>query len=220
MRRLAGSAFTAFAILTGCQSAPEPSPTLLDRELCEITALFAGDYVSEVEDGAREGRSIYMRVRNISAPDGADHAMYSEMRHDGPDGEFYRQVIYLFDETADRSENRMTAMRVSDADTATRLLNEPDLFARGGVETEPALSEDCYAVWTKSDMGFESWIDPDRCIITGRRGDQRRIEARTQITAQAIGQLERGYTLEGELLFGNPDGDLYVWPRVIQGASD
>jgi hypothetical protein len=51
-------------------------------------------------------------------------------------------------------------------------------------------------------------------VIVGKRGDQRRIEGRTTISRAAIGQLERGYDMEGRLLFGNPTGDLYIWPRV------
>ena len=207
-------------LLVACQSTEAPAPTPLDLELIEIVSLLEGDFISTTEDGAREDRSIYMRVRSITPPEGRAHAMYSEMRHDGPEGDFYRQVIYLFDEAPDRTENRMTALRVTDPDTAAQLLSEPDAFANGAVETSNALSDDCYAVWAPSADGFASWIDPERCVITGRRGDQRRIEARTHITAYAIGQLERGYTLEGELLFGNPDGELYVWPRVNPATSD
>ena len=46
------------------------------------------------------------------------------------------------------------------------------------------------------------------------------IESRTQITQDAIGQLERGYSLDGDLLFGNADGALYIWPRVIPEPMD
>ncbi len=213
-------ALGATGVLSACQMRAEPQPSKLDLELTEIVSLLEGDYFSSAEDGAREGRAIYMRIRSITPPDGRAHAMYSEMRHDGPDGDVYRQVIYVFDETVARIENRMTALRVTEVEAAAQLLDNPDAFALGYVETVSALSEDCYAVWTVTNGAFESWIDPDRCIITGRRGDQRRIEARTRITLQAIGQLERGYTLEGELLFGNPEGDLYIWPRVNLSASD
>ena len=66
-----------------------------DIELQEITRLLSGDYFSDADGGARQGRPIYMRVRNITPPIGRRHAMYTEMRHDGPDGDHYRQLIFL-----------------------------------------------------------------------------------------------------------------------------
>ena len=192
----------------------------LDIELQEITRLLSGDYFSDAEGGARQGRPIYMRVRSITPPLGRRHAMYAEMRHDGPDGEFYRQLIYLFDENPDRTENRMQAHRVTDSAIAATLVGDRNAFANGKVQITSPLSDQCYTVWHPIEDGYTSWIDPDRCVITGKRGDQRRIESRTEITHVAIGQLERGYSLNRELLFGNPDGELYIWPRVVRTDTD
>lgn len=192
----------------------------LDVELQDITRLLSGDFFSDAEGGVREGRPIYLRVRNITPPLGQRHAMYAEMRHDGPAGPHYRQLIYLFDESATRTENRMQAYRVTDADAGASLIEDRSVFARGGVETSEPLSEDCYTSWSRSEIGYASWIDPARCVIIGKRGDQRRIESRTEISKDAIGQLERGYTLDNELLFGNPDGEQYIWPRVNPGQTD
>ena len=193
----------------------QPDFSTLDVELQGITRLLSGDYFSDAEGGARDGRPIYMRVRNITPPLGQRHAMYAEMRHDGPEGEFYRQLIYLFDETPGRTQNQMQAYRVKEKNAAAVLIEDRAAFAEGRVEIADPLSEDCFTVWSAIETGYTSWIDPARCVITGRRGDQRRIESRTNITANAIGQLERGYSEEWELLFGNPDGDLYIWPRVL-----
>lgn len=198
----------------------QPGFSALDVELQELTRLMSGDFFSDAEGGAREGRPIYLRVRNITPPIGRRHAMYAEMRHDGPEGPFYRQLIYVFDESSARTENRMQAYRVSDADLAATLIDDPSGYANGTVQATEPLSDDCYTTWTAIETGFTSWIDPGRCVITGKRGDQRRIESRTQITQDAIGQLERGYSLDGDLLFGNPDGALYIWPRVIPEPMD
>ena len=188
--------------------------TALDVELQALTRLMPGDYFSDAEGGAREGRPIYQRIRNITPPEGQNHAMYSEMRHDGPEGDYYRQLIFLFDEAPDRTENRMQALRVADKDAAARLIDDPNAFATGIVETTTAISDTCYTVWNRNAAGFNGWIDPQRCVITGKRGDQRRIESRTQIMPTAIGQLERGFSIEGDLLFGTPTDDPYIWPRV------
>lgn len=192
--------------------------TALDVELQALTRLMQGDYFSDADGGAREGRPIYQRIRNITPPDGSSHAMYSEMRHDGPDGDYYRQLIYLFDEAPDRSENRMQALRVADQDAAATLIENPDAFAAGMVETTSAIADTCYTVWEQNTDGFSGWIDPERCVITGKRGDQRRIESRTRIMPSAIGQLERGFSIDGTLLFGTPTDDPYIWPRVEPGS--
>lgn len=201
-------------LLGGCATYSISKSESLDGELSELIELYTGDYFSDADGGAREGRAIYMRVREISPPEDKTHALYSEMRHDGPDGEFYRQVILTFDETADRSENRMMAVRITDKDAGASLIPNPDAFKNGDVPTRPALSEDCYTVWSRSEEGFSGYVDPERCVITGKRGDQRRIEARTVLSADTIGQYEAGFTLEGERLFGNEEGQLYIWPRV------
>lgn len=191
----------------------------LDRELQALTRQLQGDYFSAANDGAREGRPIYQRIRNITPPDGHRHAMYSEMRHDGPEGEIYRQLIYLFDETPDRTTNTMQALRVADPEAAEKLVSDPSALAEGNVETRSPIAEGCFTVWSKTRDGFSGWIDPERCVITGRSGDQRRIEAMTSISDDAIGQLERGFTLEGEIVFGSASDDLFIWPRVGPGAQ-
>lgn len=194
--------------------------TALDVELQALTRLLQGDYFSDADGGAREGRPIYQRIRNITPPDGRSHAMYSEMRHDGPNGDYYRQLIYLFDEAPDRTENRMQALRVAAPEVAATLIEAPDALATGIVETTSAISDTCYTVWEQNADGFSGWIDPQRCVITGKRGDQRRIESRTQIMLSAIGQLERGFSIEGTLLFGTPTDDPYIWPRVEPGSVE
>ena len=196
----------------------QPERSQLDVELQALTRLMQGDYFSDAEGGARKGRPIYQRIRNITPPAGQSYAMYSEMRHDGPDGDYYRQLIYLFDEAPDRSENRMQALRVADKDAAAMLLEHPDAFATGAVETTSAISDTCYTVWVQSADSFSGSIDPERCVITGKRGDQRRIESRTQIMPTSIGQLERGFSIDGTLLFGTPTDNAYIWPRVEPGA--
>lgn len=220
--RLFGTAALALTMpLSACQTMDRTAPSsTLDRDLASLTQILSGDFFSAANGGAREGRPIYLRVRNITPQVGQRHAMYAEMRHDGPDGEFYRQLIYLFDEGTERVENRMQAYRVADKQAASQLVSNPDAYADGKVEVTSSLSDDCYTVWTKTESGFSGWLDPERCVITGKRGDQRRIESRTEISSASIGQLERGYSLEMDLLFGNATGELYVWPRVTPTQAD
>jgi hypothetical protein len=218
LSRLAWPVLIAVILLSGC-SLPPPTGNPLDDELDELTALLVGDYYSDADGGAREGRAIYLRVREVPPPAGRRHALYAEMRHDGPDGEFYRQSIYVFDESTGRALNLMTALGVADRQAAARLVDDPSGLRRGDVQTTPQLAPGCEMAWTRTAEGFAGRIDPERCQITGKRGDVRRIEAVTRISADAIGQLERGFAPDGTLLFGNADGALYRWPRVKSTGS-
>lgn len=200
-----------------CASTP-PAPATLDGELDALAALLVGDYFSASDGGAREGRAIYLRIRAIEPPAGRRHALYAEMRHDGPAGEFYRQGIYLFDEQAGRTANRMTVIGVADQPAAARLIDDPGALRRGEVATTPPLADGCEMTWLREAEAFVGRIDPQRCRIIGKRGDPRGIEAVTRIAPDAIGQLERGYAPDGTLLFGDPDGRLYRWPRVMPDA--
>lgn len=206
MRAIAAAIALALA---SCASAPvQPADARLDR----LAALLVGDYFSAAEGGVREGRAIYMRIRRVEPPAGKRVALYAEMRHDGIDGEIYRQRLYVFDETPDRSAETMTALAFEDGSAATRLIDNPALAPT--LATKEPLAAGCVTTWREDGAAFVGRVDPAACQITGRRGDQRRIESVTRIDADSIDQLERGYDLDGKLLFGNPTGDLYVWPRV------
>ena len=199
----------AFLLVVGaCATARAPR----DLELNRIVALLVGDYSSAAGGGVREGRAIYMRIRSVTPPQGRRVALYAEMRHDDAAGEIYRQRLYVFDETPGRLSNVMTALAFDDSATAASLIENPHLAP--GLATKNPLAEGCAAVWQADGAAFIARVDPATCQITGKRGDQRRIESLTRISANGIGQLERGYDLDGRLLFGNPAGDLYFWPRV------
>lgn len=179
----------------------------------DLTQLLIGDYFSAADGGVKEGRPIYMRVRAVQSPMPDKVALYAEMRHDGADGELYRQRAYLFDITA-TEPIVMQALTFDDPAAAATLVNDPAVWVRSNLTTKIALVEGCDTRWIRDAEGFLGTVDPATCIITGKRGDQRRIESRTKITRKFVGQLERGYDVDGKLLFGNADGELYIWPRV------
>ena len=172
-----------------------------------------GDYQSAPSDGAREGRPIHLRIRRVESNTPNTVTLYSEMRHDGPEGELYRQRLYLFD-VASRSPLTMQALSFTDAQAATALVADPTLLRKGALATRASMEQGCETRWRRTAEGFLGVIDPATCVITGKRGDQRRIEGRTLFNERGVGQLERGYDLGGTLLFGNPTGELYFWPRV------
>lgn len=198
-----------------CNGADAPAAAgSADQELTELIALYVGTYLSPADEGARESRPIHLRVLAVKPPPGRARALYSEMRHDGPDGELYRQSLLVFDETPGRAGNTMTSLSFSDRQAATALVDDPGLVAAGRLETRVALGTGCTMHFRREGEGFLGRIDPATCVITGKRGDTRHIEAQTFLRRDAIEQLERGYGADGQLLFGNPEGIRYVWPRI------
>lgn len=195
--------------LVGCAATLPPA----GGELRELSRLLVGDYFSAADGGVREGRPIYLRIRPIDSPLPHTFALFAEMRHDGPDGELYRQRAYVFD-TGSSAPLAMQALVFDDPVAASGLRDDPTLWVRQQLGARNTLGEGCDTHWVRQDGGFLGRVDPATCVITGKRGDRRRIESQTLITPGYIGQLERGYDLDGKLLFGNPDGTLYRWPRV------
>lgn len=199
-------------LLGMCACAPV-SVAAEQSALQDLTQLLIGDYFSAADGGVKEGRPIYMRIRSIQSPMPDKIALYAEMRHDSADGELYRQRAYLFDITA-TDPIVMQALIFDDPAAAASLVNDPAVWVRSNLTTKIALVEGCDARWIRDADGFLGTVDPTTCVITGKRGDQRRIESQTKITRKFVGQLERGYDISGKLLFGNADGELYIWPRV------
>lgn len=185
-----------------------------DQELEELLALYVGSYLSKPNEGARDGRPIFLRVVAVDPPAGHHHALYAEMRHDSADGELYRQTLVLFNEDPARSGNSATSLKFTDREAAAAFVHQPDLVATGRLQTVPALGPGCDMRFKREGNTFFGRIDPATCVITGKRGDQRHIETQTLLRRDAVEQLERGYDADGKLLFGNPDGVRYVWPRV------
>lgn len=212
MRREAIAAFAGLCLMGMAACA---TPTVAPAPHLQLIALLAGDYASMPSDGAREGRAIYMRARPVAGPDGASLALYMELRHDGPEGEFYRQRLYVFAPIDREDRIVMRALSFADPAAAAALITSPDLVGSGKIKTVgSALGPGCDTVWRRDGDGFLGVVDPALCLITGKRGDQRRIEAVTRIAAGAIEQLERGFDLDGNLLFGDATGARAIWPRV------
>lgn len=201
------------AVLCAVLLLPSLSARADESSLQELAQLLTGDFSSAADGGVKEGRPIYMRVRSIRSPFDNRIALYAEMRHDGSTGELYRQRAYLFDRDA-TFPIVMQALVFDDPVAATGLIDNPALWVEKALGTHVALADGCNTRWVRDGEGFMGSVDPKTCVITGKRGDRRHIESQTRITTKAIGQLERGYDTNGKLLFGNVNGELYVWPRV------
>ena len=210
------AALAALILLTvaGCAHGGPPA-SVLDRELDAIAALYAGTYLSPVDQGARPDSATFYRVVPIDPPPGARHALYAEMRRGDAAGPVTRQRLFLFDETPGRAANRLIAHSFTDPKAAEALIGDRTLVARGALaharSLEPA---GCDMQFRQEGERYIGRIEAADCAITGRRGDALKIESETVLTGAAIEQIERGYGPDGALRFGNPEGRRYVWPRV------
>lgn len=213
---LRSSALAALFLLglAGCAHGGPPGPDL-DRELDAIAALYAGTYLSPVDEGARPDSATFYRIVPVDPPSGARHALYAEMRRGDASGAITRQRLFLFDETPGRAANRLIAHSFTDPKAAEALIGDRTLVARGALaharSLEPA---GCDMTFRRDGDRFVGRIEAADCAITGRRGDPLKIESETVVTRAAIEQIERGYGPDGALRFGNPEGRRYVWPRV------
>jgi hypothetical protein len=200
--------------VAGCAHGGPPA-SVLDRELDAIAALYAGTYLSPVDEGARPDSATFYRIVPVDPPSGARHALYAEMRRGDASGAITRQRLFLFDETPGRAANRLIAHSFTAPKAAEALIGDRTLVARGALaharSLEPA---GCDMTFRRDGDRFVGRIEAADCAITGRRGDPLKIESETVVTRAAIEQIERGYGPDGALRFGNPEGRRYVWPRV------
>jgi hypothetical protein len=204
----------AGALSSGCATTPAAPKGVADQRAA-LAALLVGTYQSKPEEGARAGSPILQVIVRVEPPEGQIAALYSEMRHDGPNGPIYRQSLFVFGHSADEAGGLvMTALGFADPRAAEALKADPRLVRLGQLALTQGLGPGCTMLWRPDGDGYVGRIDPQGCEITGRRGDRRRIEAITRIGPKAIEHAEYGYDLAGNLLFGGPTGKRFVWPRL------
>lgn len=185
----------------------------LDRRLQQLAGLYVGDYQSP--KGSAD--PVFMSVRAISPPPGAQFALYQVIRAGNAQGPISRQRLFLFDEAADRTTNKLLAYSFTDETAARELRTDASLVQSGALRFKPALGDgDCPMTFRMDGPDrFIGVIRPDQCVITGKSGERRRIEAAVMVSSAGLESLERGYDDAGKLLFGDPSGRRYIWKRIV-----
>jgi hypothetical protein len=192
------------------QTGPAPDPGAL-------AAMLAGawDNAAQIEAEADPARPhLHVRHEMIDA-DGLDGAaLYAELRVGGPEGEVYRQRVYVIG----------PAPGGADLTMAVYELANPERFARADDAARAAVSADelvrfdpgCDFVWRQSASGWAGEIEDDACVRTSSRsGRDMVIGADFTISAGAFTHSEFGrYADTGESVFGPPDGVANIYDRV------
>jgi len=148
----------------------------------------------------------------VNAPALGKHVVYWEVRTDDKDSA-YRQILTVISPAREGfvqkswrlNENFSWPNKVT-ADTFATIT--PD-------DVQPVLPDGCDSFWRKTEAGWAAYLDPDNCRVYSKRRDMwRRIEAETIVSAEGLRQTERGFTDDGEQLFGTPPGEYHILDRL------
>lgn len=125
-------------------------------------------------------------------------------------GEVYRERIVQLLDRPDGSVVQET-WRLPKGDvplTAARLR----VLARSDLSGESL--GDCPHVWRKEASDWRSEVDPQTCVIhSDRRGTDIRIGSESRLSATQLIEAERGFALDGTLLWGTPLGEFATMER-------
>ena len=173
----------------------------------ELAALQTGTFDSQGGD-----RLVDRRIR-IDAPSLGDIVFYQQLNH-RQELSVYRQRILVLYESAG-----------GELVQAAYSLTDPERFVDATADSFRGLSEDaltrtmpegCLQVFTPTENGYRSYVDPATCVVTSSRtGKLRRIEAESILTRDTLRLAERGYDADsGEQLFGTEPGGYLLLRRV------
>lgn len=198
------------SLAVGHPDVPPPHPGDLARMLDG-----AWDNAAQIEAEGDPSRP-HLHVRHEILPGGAFEGvpLYAELRVGGPDGDVYRQRVYVIS----------PAPGGRDMDMAVYELAEPDAFAGAESERLEGLTQadlvrfdpGCDFRWVQFGWGWQGEIEDEACIRTSSRsGRDMIIGAEFTIRADQFTHTETGrYADDGEVVFGPPGGVPNIYDRV------
>lgn len=197
------SALLAASVVAGCVSTtPVSAPQTLASDM-------AGTYETAIgsEDAMRD-----RRVRLAPLGDGA--WVYYQVNHKADLSVYRQRVLQLLPLPDGRVAQ--SAWTINAPEALVDLWDKPEVQAELSLEDlSPSMDDGCAQIWTKAEEGWDGLVDPETCVIdSSRRGTQIRIGAESKVTAASLSLAERGFSLDGEQLWGTAQGAYYVLDRV------
>lgn len=199
-------------VLAACESlsAPQPVP---ESPAARLAADMTGRFATLPDDPDND----YAETRRRVALDGGVW-VFSELRT-GPERTLYRQRLFALTDQPD-GRVRSAAFALND-EAAARLaagappesLTDADLLPA----FTPAGGADCDMIWTQEPDGdWYGHISPEACRILSPRRGEMGLEAESRLERDVILQTERGFSADGEQLFGTAPG---VFIRLTRKAG-
>jgi hypothetical protein len=202
------------SLLVALALAAQPAPAADPETLANMLA-GTWDNAAQIEAENTPARPhLHVRHDVLSAPGLEGAALYAELRVGGPEGEVYRQRIYVLSPAGDGPDLAMAVYEFAD----------PAAFAdASGAALDAITSDDlvrfdpgCDFSWHATEAGWTGAIEDGACVRTSRRsGRDMVIGAEFTIAEDLFTHSESGrYADTGEAVFGPPDGTPNMYDRV------
>ena len=198
------------AALLAAHPAAPPHPA-------ELADMLAGswDNAAQIEaEGDPARPHLHVRHETLGGGAFAGVPVYAELRVGGPQGEVYRQRVYVIS----------PAPGGYDMEMAVYELQDPQRFAGASGEALSSISRDdlarfdpgCDFLWRQTARGWDGAIEDGACVRTSARsGRDLIINAEFTIRDAVFTHAESGrYADGGDAVFGPPGGEPNVYDRV------
>lgn len=200
----------SFAQLAGDQTAA----------LTRLLAWMTGDFDNRAQFEAQPPSTepvfalLGQQRRVVKVPALGEHVVYAQINSNADPAQVYRQRLLVFTPGEDGAL-RMTTWSFADEaahrDILTRLDDLADMPREAFV---PSLPAGCEADWERRGEALYSQINANTCRIDSQRGGRIGIQSTEIVEPDGIRSEESGYSLDGRMLFGLPQGQYYEYqPR-------
>lgn len=170
LRRTLAPALTALA-LTGCVSTAPAAPSALDQELADLLQVLPGKYAGQAPDmsSATAGLTdIYHKLTRIEAPQFGEEVLYYQLSNEGPDGAAMQMKIFVFDLSAERTSNRMSAYVFAPGQAEGNLEQDPERLAAITPDQLMDFPAECAFKWAATEEGFLGEVKAEDCAFQGQ----------------------------------------------------
>jgi hypothetical protein len=200
--------------VTGART--EPAATDPEVQIDGLMRLMSGNFDNFAQFSAQATADkpmfslLGIQRRLVTVPALGAHVVFAQVNNDADPTRIYRQRLYSF--AADEyGELVMKTWSFVDEVGARDIMGRlADLAAMPIEAFRPSLPEGCDMRWSQDAEGWTGRVDPQTCRITSRRrGTPIKLRATEIVTRSGLRSEESGFTPEGEMVFGLPDGVYY-----------
>ncbi|XUU61049.1 chromophore lyase CpcT/CpeT [Erythrobacter sp. HA6-11] len=222
-------ALVAALLLAMPSQAQEADPPTLEAQLDQWLAWFPGTYDSlpqtleQAEAGLPEDGRNYRRhsiFTRVDLPRFGEITFYAEQRRwladAPPEGEVYRQRIYVISLDEEREAIRLRVYVPHDQESLLGAWRDPSLL--DGLDPEATVNwAGCDLFWTWEGDHFIGRLDPGACTFQSAAYGQRiQLEEYLLLAEDEMHFADRGLSMDGEYLFGMRGDTPTIARRVVE----